>query len=258
MTGNALIIRDVSGGYRSRRVIDRLTLPVIEAGQCVALVGPNAAGKTTLLRLIAGLLPATGLIALGGKNLLDMDAAERARHFAYMPQTMPARTGLSVLECVITALRAGSADPSVRRRSTELALATLDRIGITELASHPIDQLSGGQRQLASLAQAFVRNPSLLLLDEPTSALDLRHQVDVMKAIRQSVRQGTIAITVLHDLAEAAHWADRIIVMRGGALYDAGSASSVITSGMLSDVYGVRASVHVMDNGRIQISVDNT
>ncbi len=259
MSAANLTVCDLSAGYGGRLIIDRLTLPQIKTGRFVALVGPNAAGKTTLLRTLAGLLPATGQAALDDKDLLKASPAERSRHLAYMPQTLPVRVGLSVLECVITVLRASPFDDDAmnKHESTARALSILDRLGIADLALAPFDELSGGQRQLASLAQALVRKPRLLLLDEPISALDLRHQIDVMKAVRDYTSRGIIAIAVLHDLAVAARWADDIFVLDNGALHSAGVPGEVITADMLAKVYGVRAHVDRSHNGAVRIAVDD-
>jgi iron complex transport system ATP-binding protein len=137
------------------------------------------------------------------------------------------------------------------------AVDVLAEIGIAELALRPLHALSGGQRQLASLAQAIVRRPRLLLLDEPTSALDLRHQFDVMSMVRAYVREGRIAVVVLHDLTFAARWADRIIVMKDGALNAAGPPDAAITADMLASVYGVKARVQRCERGFLQVMVDD-
>jgi iron complex transport system ATP-binding protein len=172
-----LEIENLRAGYRGRDVLAGLSLPVIEAGHITALVGPNGAGKTTLLRALAGLLPAGGAARLDETNLLDAPAGERARRVAFMPQFAPQRLSLTVVEAVIAALRVSPPGPdAVGIDAQRRALETLDRLKILDLALRPFDSLSGGQRQLASLAQALVRRPRLLLLDEPTSALDLRFQ----------------------------------------------------------------------------------
>ncbi|HEY0331017.1 MAG TPA: ABC transporter ATP-binding protein [Rhodopseudomonas sp.] len=258
MAAPDLRIGNLCAGYGGRRIIADLSLPPIAAGQITALVGPNGAGKTTLLRALAGLVPATGMARLGADDVLAMDAVARSRLMAFMPQFVPQRLALSVLESVISALRASpaqSADPSPDG-FRDAALATLQRLGIVELAMRPFDQLSGGQRQLASLAQALVRSPKLLLLDEPTSALDLRHQLQVMQIVREAARAGAIVIAVLHDLQAAARWADQIVVLRGGALYGAGAAAVTVSVQMLRDVYGVAATVETTAQGALHISAD--
>src|SRR5690606_3632980 len=125
---------------------------------------------------------------------------------------------LSVMEAVISALKASPLDAATgaNEQLYKRAIAVLDRIGIPHLALEPLNQLSGGQRQMASLARSVVREPKVLLLDEPTSALDLRHQLKVMRLARSFAADGRIVVMVLHDLNLALRWADHVIVMDKG------------------------------------------
>lgn len=245
-----LHVSHLSTGYRGRPVIRDLTLSAIRAGEVTALVGPNAAGKTTLLRAMAGLLPATGEVRLRGSNLLAMPSVERASLVSYMPQSLPERTSLTVLESVMAPLRVSGYRGNARDR----AVAVLDQLGIADIALEPIEHLSGGQRQLCALAQSLATDPAVLLLDEPTSALDLRHQAVVMGLARALAEAGRIIICVLHDLAQAGRWADTIIVMSNGACHAQGSPGGTITSQMLADVYAVRAKTE-QSSGYLQIIV---
>ncbi len=255
MTTLTLDISDLSAGYGARKVLRGLTLPPIPGGQVTALVGPNGAGKTTLLRAVAGLVPASGTIRFGTEDLLAASAQQRSAVMAFMPQFLPQRMSLSVVEAVISALRASP--PSNTTWSADgfrdSSLDVLARLGIVDLALNAFDQLSGGQRQLASLAQALVRQPKLLLLDEPTSALDLRHQLQVMQIVREVAAAGTTVIAVLHDLQAAARWADNVVVMKDGALYSSGAASDAITSAMLREVYGLDGVVERTSTGELHI-----
>jgi iron complex transport system ATP-binding protein len=254
----ALAISGLSAGYRNRPVLRGLSLTPLEPGKVTALAGPNAAGKSTLLRSLAGLVPSTGSVWLGDRDLNALGLAERAQHVAYMPQTLPQNAELTVLEGVIGALKASplagfdSSGPATRRRAVDV----LDRLGILDLAMEGIGQLSGGQRQLASLAQAVVRAPSLLLLDEPTSALDLRHQLDVMTTVRELAREGRIVVVVLHDLTLAASWADHLVLLDRGAVVAEGPAEQALSPSILSAVYGVEARVERCSRGRLHIIVD--
>lgn len=255
-----LTVSNLVAGYRKRPVIRGLTLPPIRPGEVTALVGPNAAGKTTLLRALAGLIPASGSIRLGERELLPLGPAARAAITGFMPQSLPQRAALTVLEGVIAAFRASppdiAAEPS-QQLVHERAIAILDRLGIVGIALERLDQLSGGQRQLASLAQALVREPQVLLLDEPTSALDLRHQVQVMKVVRSVAADGKVVVAVLHDLALAARWADTVVVLHQGALHAIGTPHDAMTVEMLADVYGVRARIELSGDGSLLISADD-
>jgi iron complex transport system ATP-binding protein len=253
-----LTISGLSAGYRNRPVLRGLSLAPLEPGKVTALVGPNAAGKSTLLRSLAGLVPATGSIRLHDRDLNALGLAERAQHVAYMPQTLPQNAELTVLEGVIGALKASplaefdGSGPAARRRPVDV----LDRLGILDLAMEGIDRLSGGQRQLASLAQAIVRAPKLLLLDEPTSALDLRHQLDVMTIVRELAREGRIVVVVLHDLTLAASWSDHLVVLDRGTVVAEGRPEEALSASILAAVYGVAARVERCSRGRLHIVVD--
>lgn len=253
---SGLSINAVSVRYGRRPVIDALDLPAFHPGEVTVLAGPNAAGKSTLLRAIAQLARYQGRIALDGTDLSQVTAAERARLIGFMPQSLPSGSSLIVLESVIAALRAAGEGPAEAADAT--AMAVLDRLGIGALALDPLDQLSGGQRQMVSLAQAIVRDPRLLLLDEPTSALDLARQVRLLSELRRLAAEGRVVIVVLHDLALAAQWADRIVILQNGALHSAGAPADVLTAPMLADVYGVDARVERCSKGRIVVLVEGT
>jgi len=257
--GPRLEVRRLSTGYGRRRVIRELSLEAIPAGRVTALVGPNAAGKSTLLRALAGLLPVEGSVRLGGEELGGLPLSERAARVGFLPQTLPQGVGLTVLESVVAALRATGpgGGPGRAQGAEEEALAALEEVGMLDRAMEPLDHLSGGQRQLAGLAQSIVRRTTLLLLDEPTSALDLRHQAMVMRMVRRLAAQGRMVVAVLHDLSLAARWADEVVVMDRGAVYAAGSAVSAITPRMLAEVYGVEARVETCTRGTLQVMVDD-
>lgn len=253
-----LDVTGLSAGYRGRPVVRDLALPPIRSGETVALVGPNAAGKSTLLRALAGLLPATGSIRLDGRELNGMPLAEQAKLVTYMPQSLPQGVALSVLETVISALRASPISDGATDDEAATALAVLERIGIADLAMEGIDRLSGGQRQLAALAQALVRAPRLLLLDEPTSALDLNHQLRVLNLVRAiAAERGMIAVLVLHDLQAAARVADRMVVLSHGEIAAQGTPADAITPDILARVYQVRARVDHCEVGTLRIMVDD-
>lgn len=253
-----LTIEKISAGYPRRPVIRELSLPQIGGGQVVAFVGPNAAGKSTLLLALAGLLPATGIVGFGGVDLLKLTTADRARITTYMPQSLPQGVALTVVESVIAAFK-GSAvanEHMFAGAAPRKAVAALDRLGIAGLALEGLDRLSGGQRQLVGLAQALVREPRLLLLDEPTSALDLRHQISVMTTLRHLASEGRTVIVVLHDLNLAARWADFVVVLNNGRVAAADAPAASLTRDVIANVYGVEARVETDAKGRPGIFIE--
>lgn len=257
---STLQVRGLNVGYKRKAVLHDVELPEILPGQIVALVGPNGAGKSTLLRTLAGLLPARGDIRLGSLDLLACHRRDRAAVLGFMPQTLPEGIALSVLETLLGALRGGDSlnVPGSAAQQRASAFAVLEQLGILHLALQSLDSLSGGQRQMVSLAQAVIRQPQLLLLDEPTSALDLRYQNDVMSTVRQLADEGRIVVVVLHDLGLAARWADRIMVLENGRLHVAGTPEQTLTASMLEQVYRVRARVERCSLGNVQIHVDGS
>ncbi|SUD39061.1 ABC transporter [Ectopseudomonas mendocina] len=243
---------NISVAYGRRQVLHGLSLPELQAGGLVALVGPNGAGKSTLLRALAGLERMQGSLTLGGQDLTRISSGERARTLAYMPQQLPPGIALGVLESVLAALRVSEEGEVLAR-----AFDALARIGIENLAEHSLDGLSGGQRQLVSLAQLIARRPQVLLLDEPTSALDLHYQLRVMDCVRDLVREHRLlAVAVLHDINLAASCADQLVVMRAGRIHASGTPDEVLTPQLLAEVYGVEARVERCSRGRLQVLVD--
>lgn len=255
----ALHITGMTVGYRDRAVVTDLSLAPLVAGEVAALVGPNGAGKSTLLRAIAGLQPASGSLRLGDIRLEALSIGERARHVTYMPQTLPQDVALTVLETVIAALEASPPETrDLDRSAAETAMAALQRVGAADLAGRRLDRLSGGQRQIAGLAQAIVRRPRVLLLDEPTSALDLRHQLQVLTLARDYARQEqAVVVLVLHDLQAAARISDRIVVLAAGRVHAEGSPAEAITPDVLAQVWQVRARVEPCARGLLQVMVDD-
>ncbi|MBR0680463.1 ABC transporter ATP-binding protein [Roseomonas eburnea] len=253
-----LLLSGVTAGYAGRPVLRGLSCGPIPHGRVTALVGPNAAGKSTLLRAIAGLVRAKGSIRFGDRELIGMSARERAHHLAFMPQALPQDTALSVIEALLGAWRAL---PDGASWGSEAALLdrvgkVLDRLGLGDLGMAQLQSLSGGQRQMVALAQAIIRDPPLLLLDEPTSALDLRRQLEVMGLLGELAREGRTVIVVLHDLALAARWADCLLVMDHGEAHGFGPSETVLTPGMLDDVYGVEARIEPCSQGRRTLLID--
>ncbi|WP_426955923.1 ABC transporter ATP-binding protein [Muricoccus radiodurans] len=245
--------------YGRRVVVEGLDLAPLEPGTLTALVGPNAAGKSTLLRGIAGLVPGTrGQVRLGERDLLALSIPERAKHLAYMPQGLPGGVALTVMETLVGALRAVPTPLAPDGRAAAArALEMLRRLEIESLALLGLDRLSGGQRQLVALAQALAREPSVVLLDEPTSALDLRHQLSVMELVQRTVRErGLIGMVVLHDLSLASRFADRVVALHAGAVQADGPADAVLTPDLLARVYGVGARVERCSRGTLLVLAD--
>lgn len=243
----SLHLEEVTFAYGSEPVLRRIDLQLDLA--ITALVGPNAVGKSTLLRCVAGVLRPQGRIVLDGQDLAALGKSERARLIGYLAQDGSESVELTVLEAVLLG-RLHTLSWRVSDADLDMALAVLRDLGIADLALRPVRELSGGQQQMVSIAQVLVQRPQVLLMDEPTNNLDLQHQLEIMALVEAITSEGGLTtILALHDLNLAARMANRIVVLHKGQVYACGDPVSVLTPEMLRIVYGVRARVNVDEEG---------
>ncbi|GIU86978.1 MAG: cobalamin/Fe3+-siderophore ABC transporter ATP-binding protein [Acidimicrobiia bacterium] len=250
--------RDAGGRHPARLVGERLRLAyddrvvvedlsvAIPTGRLSVIVGPNACGKSTLLRALARLLaPRHGAVLLDGDEIRRLPTREVARRLGMLPQQPVAPDGIVVADLV-----ARGRHPHQRwfrqwstadARAVERALVVT---GTADLADRPVDELSGGQRQRVWIAMALAQDTPILLLDEPTTFLDLAHQVDVLDLLRElNVRDGRTIVCVLHDLNLACRYADHLVAMRAGAVVAEGRPGDVVTEATVEHVFGLAAKV---------------
>ncbi len=244
-----LELRDITFAYGKTRVLKGISLGDLRPGSLTALIGPNAAGKSTLLKCMVGLLKASGEIRLNDRTVTEMSRRDRVRSFGYLPQVHHGAAVLTAFEAVLLAVKQGESW-RVTHDDQSVVSETLALVGIQHLALRYLDELSGGQRQLVSLAQALVRRPRVLLLDEPTSALDLRNQLEVFALLRTMARlRHLIIVMAVHDLNMAARFADRVVLLRDGAVATDGPPEGVLRPDRLRDVYGIEAHVAIGGDG---------
>jgi len=221
-------------------------------GNFIALLGPNGTGKSSLLKAIAGLIPARGSVCLRGRD--SMTLQHRADCIAYMPQDIGSTSSLTVLEVILLG-RLRTLGLRVPEQMQKEAVEGLSNFGLQDLGDRTLDAISGGQRQLVYLAQSFFRSPEVLLLDEPTAALDLRHQLIVLDRIAAHCREnGTIAIAAMHDLSLASRCADRVICLSAGEIVADGAPVDVLTRSLIKDMYNVEVDVMLGSSGSIHIA----
>lgn len=240
-----LAAQTLSVGYGERLVIPELSLQ-ITMGTITALVGPNGSGKSTILKALARLVtPKTGAVYLDGRVIASMSTREVARQLAILPQGPISPEELTVGELVEQG-RYPHAGPLRMLREQDHAAITeaLTETNMTELRHRRLDSLSGGERQRAWIALALAQATPVLLLDEPTTFLDVGHQLEVLTLIQQLNRtQGKTIVLVLHDLNQAARFADRIIVLQAGRIVADGLPKEVLTTTLLAEVFQVQAHI---------------
>jgi len=217
----------------------------VDPGEVVGLIGPNAAGKSTLARIACGLLrPAAGSVRLRGDDAFALPRRERARRVAFLSQDEPADLPFTAREVALMGraphLGLWALEAPGDRALAEAALAEADAL---DLAGRPVAQLSGGERQRVFLARAFAQDAALLVLDEPTGALDLSHQVLLVRAVRRRAQSGRGALLVLHDLALAGAACDRLVLLRAGRLLAEGPPLEVLRPEVLGEAYGTEVDV---------------
>jgi iron complex transport system ATP-binding protein len=236
MTLNA---HDLVLGYGGPPVIDGLSLQIAH-GRVTALVGANASGKSTLLQALGRLLrPQAGDVLLDGESIASLPTREVARRLAILPQGPVAPEALTVRQLVAQGRYTHQRLLRRWRPDDEAAITgALQATGTSALASRAVDELSGGQRQRAWIAMALAQQTDLLLLDEPTTYLDLTHQVSILELIAQlNARDERTIVMVLHDLNQAARYADQIVALREGAIVAAGPPEQIITEEMVRVVF---------------------
>ena len=225
----------------ARPIVSDITLTV-RPGEFVALVGPNGSGKSTLLRTVyRALRPTQGVVSLGDEDVWRIPARQAARRRAVVTQHQTMSTEFTVGEVVAMGRtphqglfdRETSADRQTARDA-------LDRVGLTELAGRLFTSLSGGERQRVLVARALAQEAPLVVLDEPTNHLDVRAQLDLLDLVHSL---GVTTLAALHDLDHAAAHADRVAVLDRGRLVTEGRPLDVLTTGLIAEVFGVRAHI---------------
>ncbi|MFN8635146.1 MAG: ABC transporter ATP-binding protein [Chloroflexota bacterium] len=248
-------VEGLSFRYGSTPVLEDVLLAECRPGELLGLVGPNAAGKSTLLRCVAGLLRGTGRIWLDGEEVTTSEQWRTLRRaVTYLPQEYASTAAITVFEAVLVA-RQQTASWVVGDDDVAAVASILDDLRLEPIALRYLSELSGGQRQLVAVAQALAREPRVLLLDEPTSSLDLQRQLELLQLVRRlaEVRSMTVLIA-LHDLNLAARFVDRLVVLHQGRSFVDGPPREVLTEMLLRHVYGVEARVELDGDGLPRIT----
>ncbi|NNG38256.1 ABC transporter ATP-binding protein [Flexivirga sp. ID2601S] len=241
---NRLAARDLTLSYGNRVVCRDLTIDLPDAA-VTAVIGPNGCGKSTLLKALGRVLtPTSGQVLLGGRPASSYKTKEAARIVAMLPQTPVVPEQITVRDLVgrgrfpyHSLLRQWSPDDD------EAVHGAMERAGVAGLAARPVAELSGGQRQRVWLAMVVAQRTPVLLLDEPTTYLDVAHQYEVLDLCRDLRDLGITVVAVLHDLNQAARYADQLVVMRAGEVVAQGAPGEVLTAGLVQEVFELASTV---------------
>lgn len=220
---------------------------VVRRGEMVGIIGPNGSGKSTLLKGICRLLrPKTGRVSIAGQDIGQLRRDELARLVAVVPQTPNLPDTFTAFEVVLM-----GRTPHLGRfrfegyRDFEIAWRAMGITRTQSLAERTMDQLSGGQKQLLTIARALAQEPRLILLDEPTAHLDINFQIEVLDFVRDLCREhGLAAVAVLHDLNLASQYCDRLVLLSDGQVHAEGPPEHVVTEENILDVYGASVCVY--------------
>lgn len=239
MSRAVLEARNLDFAYGGGPLAVRNASLAVSAGEMTALIGANGSGKSTLIRMLAGLLkPRNGKILLHGRPFAEWEPRKRAREIAYVPQTMPAVFPFPAVELVLSG-RTPHTGQFHMENAGDLAKAmeALELAGAAHLAARPFTSLSGGERQMVTLARALAQEPRILLLDEPSSSLDLKHRAALIRTLSElrSTRGLSVAM-ITHDLQLLGAF-DRVTALRCGAVACAGTPDEVLRDANLQDIY---------------------
>ncbi|MCB2412241.1 ABC transporter ATP-binding protein [Demequina sp. TTPB684] len=235
---------ELSLAYGSARVVHEVSVPIPPAS-LTAIIGPNGCGKSTLLRAMARLhKPLEGVVTLDGSDIHRRPTKEVARELGLLPQAPIAPAGITVKDLIARGRTPylGAFTPW-SSADTEAVTHALSATGLTGLAHRPVDSLSGGQRQRAWIALALAQDTEILLLDEPTTYLDIAHQYEVMDLLHALAAAGRTVVTVLHDLGQAARYADHVVLMSAGLVLARGTPAEVLTAQRVSAAFGLPVTV---------------
>ncbi|MET9133548.1 ABC transporter ATP-binding protein [Streptomyces antibioticus] len=244
-TVNRLSAENVTLAYDQRVIAEQLSVEIPDNSFTV-IVGPNACGKSTLLRALSRMLkPSRGRVLLDGQVIQSMPAKKVARTLGLLPQSSVAPDGITVADLVGRGryphqgiLRQWSAEDE------RVVQESMARTGVAELGDRYVDELSGGQRQRVWIAMALAQQTPLLLLDEPTTYLDIQHQIDVLDLCAELHEEhGRTLVAVLHDLNHAARYATHLIALKGGEVIAQGAPNDIVTAELVERVFGLRCQV---------------
>lgn len=242
---NSIETKNVNIAYGNVNIVEDLNLE-IPKGKITTIIGANGCGKSTILKTIARILKAkSGDIYINSKNINGQSSKEIARNMAVLPQSPQAPSGLTVEELIAYGrFPHQKGFGKMKKEDEDIVTWALKSTGIEEFRERPMEALSGGQRQRAWIAMALAQQTEILILDEPTTYLDLAHQLEILKLLEELNRkQGTTIVMVIHELNNAARFADHMIGVKKGKVVCQGTAHEVMTKENLKELFNIDAEI---------------
>ncbi|PWA09708.1 iron-enterobactin transporter ATP-binding protein [Pueribacillus theae] len=240
-----LYTSNVSIGYGERLIVKDLSVEIPDK-KITTIIGPNGCGKSTLLKATTRIIPhQSGSVILDGENISKENTKKLAKKMAILPQTPEGAGGLTVGELVSYGrFPYQKGFGRLTKQDIEVIDWALEVTGIKDFKFRPVDALSGGQRQRVWIAMALAQETEIIFLDEPTTYLDMAHQLEVLELLQKlNAEQGRTIVMVLHDLNQAARFADYIIALKDGEIVKAGSCEEVMTPSVLRKVFQIDAEI---------------
>ncbi len=247
-----LKLKDIEFTYSSVPVLNKISFEVQDT-EFIGIIGPNGSGKSTLIKCIDQILkPQGGTILLDGETINNIKNNDIAKAFAYVPQKTDTVFSLNVFDAILMG-RTPHSGWRNNQYDLDMVEKVIKRMNLEDIALRDIKELSGGQQQKVLIARAIAQQTKMLLLDEPVSNLDIRHQLEVMDILVELVRDEKLSlIMVIHDLNLASRFMNRIIMMKDGNIFAAGSSAEVFSETNISQVYGVDVKI-IEEEGFVHI-----
>ncbi|NCG51177.1 ABC transporter ATP-binding protein [Serratia fonticola] len=239
----SIAAENITWSVGKKTIVNNISLSVSN-GETVGLLGPNGCGKSSLLRILAGLRrPHSGTVTLDGQNIAQITKKQLARRVAFVEQHGMTEANMRVVDVVkLGRIPHHSPFSNWSTQDDDTVTAALQRVDMLSKSEQGWQSLSGGERQRVHIARALAQSPTEILLDEPTNHLDIRHQIQLMKLVSELPVTSIVAI---HDLNHASMFCDSLIVMQQGQIVAAGSPQEILTESLLWDVFKVETKIEI-------------
>lgn len=236
-----IALKQLNFAYNGNLVLKNINHQ-FESGKLISIVGPNGSGKSTILKCLDRIIiPNNGQIHLDNKNILDFKSEALARKLAYVPQSEGGTFPATVFDTVLMG-RKPHIQWSPQQKDLEITAKVIETLDLSKISLQSINKLSGGQRQRVFIARALAQEPEVLLLDEPTANLDLKHQLEVLRVLKELSQQGITVIIAIHDLNLALQFSDKFVLLKDGEIFAEGG-KEIISNKNIEKLYDIKVKI---------------